>query len=105
MAMYDPCMKRMSASNVYVLPSLPRAMPWISAAPTDPWKSVIDDISKPIAGGATWTVGFDGTTVMLKFWSISKPPGIGRGSAEGRPPADRRAREAEARDAAHDGGT
>src|SRR5436190_23500970 len=43
-----------------------------------PLKSVIVAISKPTAGGATWMNGSCGTMLKLS----SKPPGIGRGSAD-----------------------
>src|SRR6476469_7811988 len=51
--MYVPSMKRMSASNEYVLPSLPRAVPCVSPAAILPRKSVMVDISNPRAGGST----------------------------------------------------
>jgi hypothetical protein len=69
-------MKRMSVSKSNVEPSLPRAVPWISAAPTTPLKSVIVDISKPTAGGRTWISGSVGTGAK----SALKPPGMGFGS-------------------------
>jgi hypothetical protein len=50
---YVPCMKRMSVSNEYVLPSLPRAVPYVSPAAIFPRKSVMVAISNPSAGGST----------------------------------------------------
>jgi len=46
-------MKRISQSKLYLVPSLPRAVPWVSDPPMTPLKSVIDDISRPTLGGIT----------------------------------------------------
>src|SRR4029077_10869877 len=57
-------------------PSLAWAVPWISAAPIVPLKSLIVDISNGGNGGSTWTNGSAGTGVK----SPESPPRIGVGS-------------------------
>ena len=71
-------------------------MPWISAAPIAPLKSVIDDISKPSCGGSTWMNGSLGTGVNVSL----NPPGIGRGSPAERANAAARPDRADAHNAA-----
>jgi len=70
-------MNRMSASKNQLDPSLPVAVPCMSAAATVPLKSVIVDISNPTTGGSTCTSGFTGTGAPVVRLS---PPGIGFGA-------------------------
>src|SRR5689334_9854302 len=71
-----PSMNRMSASKSHSEPSVPTALPRISAAAIVPLKSVIVAISNPGAGIPTWMIGSCGTRLK----SAAKPPGIGFGT-------------------------
>ena len=70
-------MKRMSQSKLYVEPSLPFAIPWISVAATKPLKSPIVFSSPPFNGWRTCAAALAATGLKLAL----KPPAIGFGPA------------------------